>query len=78
MEYRVDKHGNLHIPLGKASFSVDDLYANLKAVQVRKLNLNRAKRMVLDFGGCKSTRWYKRRLLEILFHLFDDGSCIET
>ncbi|NIM47908.1 MAG: 50S ribosomal protein L1 [Gemmatimonadales bacterium] len=29
IEFRVDKTGNLHAPVGKASFSVDDLEANL-------------------------------------------------
>lgn len=29
IEFRVDKTGNLHAPIGKASFSVDDLEANL-------------------------------------------------
>ena len=33
LEYRVDRTGILHLPLGKLSFSVDDLNINLKAVQ---------------------------------------------
>lgn len=33
LEYRVDRTGILHVPLGKLSFSVDDLNINLKAVQ---------------------------------------------
>jgi len=33
LEYRVDRTGILHVPLGKLSFSVDDLNVNLKAVQ---------------------------------------------
>ncbi|MCK8825780.1 50S ribosomal protein L1 [Fuchsiella alkaliacetigena] len=32
VEYRADKDGNLHLPLGKASFSVEDLFANFSAV----------------------------------------------
>ncbi len=32
VQFKVDKGGNLHIPVGKASFSVDDLYENCLAV----------------------------------------------
>lgn len=32
IEYRVDRQGNLHIPLGKVSFTVDQLMENLAAV----------------------------------------------
>ncbi|PSQ62956.1 MAG: 50S ribosomal protein L1, partial [Bacteroidetes bacterium QH_1_61_8] len=31
IEFRVDRSGNLHTPIGKASFSVDELYENAKA-----------------------------------------------
>ncbi len=32
VEYRVDKTANIHVPIGKASFSVDDLAENMAAV----------------------------------------------
>ncbi|MBL89482.1 MAG: 50S ribosomal protein L1 [Actinobacteria bacterium] len=32
VEFRTDRHGNVHLPIGKASFSVDDLTANLNVV----------------------------------------------
>lgn len=31
IEFRVDRSGNLHTPIGKASFSVEELYENAKA-----------------------------------------------
>jgi large subunit ribosomal protein L1 len=33
LEYRVDRTGILHVPLGKLNFSIDDLSLNLKAIQ---------------------------------------------
>ncbi len=33
LEFRADKTGNIHIPCGKVSFSVDDLFENVKAAQ---------------------------------------------
>jgi len=32
VEYRTDRHGNVHVPLGKVSFEPDALSANLGAV----------------------------------------------
>jgi large subunit ribosomal protein L1 len=32
VEFRVDKTSNLHIPIGKASFSTDQLHDNLTAL----------------------------------------------
>jgi len=32
VEYRTDRHGNVHVPLGKVSFAVDALHDNLVAV----------------------------------------------
>ena len=32
VEFRTDRHGNVHLPIGKASFSVDDLATNLNVV----------------------------------------------
>lgn len=33
LEYKVDRTGIVHMPIGKLNFSVDDLYVNLKTVQ---------------------------------------------
>jgi large subunit ribosomal protein L1 len=32
VEYRTDRYGNVHVPIGKVSFEVDALQANLRAV----------------------------------------------
>jgi large subunit ribosomal protein L1 len=32
VEYRTDRHGNVHVPVGKASFSVENLTKNYRAV----------------------------------------------
>nr|ARW69921.1 ribosomal protein L1 [Polysiphonia teges] len=33
LEYKVDKTGILHVPIGKLDFNIDDLKMNLKALQ---------------------------------------------
>nr|YP_009393804.1 ribosomal protein L1 [Caloglossa beccarii]ARW62366.1 ribosomal protein L1 [Caloglossa beccarii] len=33
LEYKVDKTGIVHVPIGKLNFAIDDLYVNLKAIQ---------------------------------------------
>jgi large subunit ribosomal protein L1 len=32
VEYRTDRYGNVHVPIGKVSFSTEDLHTNLRAV----------------------------------------------
>jgi len=32
VEFRVDKSGNLHIPIGKVSFNIESLFENAKAL----------------------------------------------
>lgn len=56
MEYRIDKHGNLHIPIGKASFSEEDIMENLKAIQV-KVELSSRMMLILGFHRCEQTQW---------------------
>nr|YP_010618775.1 Ribosomal protein L1 [Rhodomelopsis africana]WAX02788.1 Ribosomal protein L1 [Rhodomelopsis africana] len=40
LEYKVDRTGIVHVPIGKLNFSVDDLQLNLKALQ-ESINKNR-------------------------------------
>jgi large subunit ribosomal protein L1 len=32
LEYRNDRYGNVHVPIGKVSFEVEDLFGNLEAL----------------------------------------------
>jgi len=32
VEYRTDRYGNVHVPVGKASFAIEDLAINFRAV----------------------------------------------
>nr|QCI08446.1 ribosomal protein L1 [Ptilothamnion sphaericum] len=49
LEYKVDRTGILHVPLGKLNFSVDDLNFNLKALQ-ESIDKNRP-------SGAKGKYW---------------------
>lgn len=42
VEFRVDRTANLHVPIGKISFSVDDLMTNMRAVAGEVLRLRPA------------------------------------
>jgi large subunit ribosomal protein L1 len=45
VEFRLDKSANLHVPIGKLSFSVDSLFENLTALMdaIRKARPSAAK-----------------------------------
>lgn len=51
LEYRVDKSGILHVPFGKINFTIDDLAANLHALQ-ESIERNRP-------SGVKGKYWKK-------------------
>ena len=40
VEYRVDKAGNVHVPIGKVSFDAEKLYENLKTIHEQLLKRN--------------------------------------
>jgi large subunit ribosomal protein L1 len=42
IEFRVDRSGNLHTPIGKASFSAEELYENAKAFLAEVVRLRPA------------------------------------
>ena len=49
IEFRVDKHGNLHTSIGKASFSVEEIYENARAFLKEVLYLRPASSKGLYF-----------------------------
>nr|QJH88366.1 ribosomal protein L1 [Pterocladia lucida] len=49
LEYRVDRTGIVHVPIGRINFNVDDLYINLKSIQ-ESINKNRP-------SGSKGRYW---------------------
>jgi large subunit ribosomal protein L1 len=49
IEFRVDKHGNLHTSIGKASFSVEEIYENARAFLKEVLHLRPASAKGLYF-----------------------------
>ncbi len=57
VEFRVDKGGVVHAPIGKAAFSADDLYENAKALidQIIKLKPSTAKGVYLRSLTVSST-----------------------
>jgi large subunit ribosomal protein L1 len=57
VEFRVDKGGVVHAPIGKAAFSADDLYENAKALidQIIKLKPSTAKGVYVKSMTVSST-----------------------
>lgn len=49
IEFRVDKHGNLHASIGKASFDVEEIYDNVRAFLKEVLHLRPASSKGLYF-----------------------------
>ncbi|MBF0634603.1 MAG: 50S ribosomal protein L1, partial [Nitrospinae bacterium] len=57
VEFRVDKGGVVHAPIGKAAFTAEDLYENAKALldQILKLKPSTAKGVYLRSMTVSST-----------------------
>jgi len=57
IEFRVDKHGNLHFLIGKASFSPEDLLSNYRAAmdEVQRLKPSSAKGRYIKKGTMATT-----------------------
>jgi large subunit ribosomal protein L1 len=57
IEFRVDKHSNLHFLIGKASFSADDLLSNYRAAmdEVQRLKPSSAKGRYIKKGTMATT-----------------------
>tara|TARA_Y100000782_G_scaffold76950_1_gene82905 strand:- start:469 stop:756 length:288 start_codon:yes stop_codon:yes gene_type:complete len=57
VEFRTDRFGNVHLPIGKASFEASDLSANLKAAveELERLKPSSAKGRYLKKVSVSST-----------------------
>ena len=57
VEFRTDKHGNVHLPIGRVSFETSDLQANLKAAieEMERLRPASTKGRYLKKGSVSST-----------------------
>ena len=57
IEFRVDKHGNIHFIVGKASFATEQLEANLQAAleEIVRLKPSSAKGRYIQKGAVSTT-----------------------